>query len=44
MVYNHSLRTKIECFWMEKAMFGGKGRKKAYQRVGERDPYEDFED
>ncbi len=42
MVYNHTLRTKVECYWMERAMFGAKGRKRAYKKVGERESYEEF--
>ena len=44
MVYNHTLRAKVECYWMKKAMFGGKDRKRAYKKVGERESYEEFED
>lgn len=34
MVYNHTLRTKVECYWMEKAMFGKRDRKRAYKKIG----------
>lgn len=41
MVYNHTLREKVECYWMERAVFGGKEGRRRYRRVGERDEGED---